>query len=93
MTRAVVYAMRRFKLKGIVPKSNPINGAKFNEAICCKEDIDSTEDLRQCALPCDGMGLFNIWRMFPQKPFGRVPLVGDLYFLAGRVVKHHIPCR
>lgn len=60
MTRAVAYAMRRFKLKGIVPKSDPMNDAKHNEAICCREEVASTEDLEQCALQCDGTGLYNI---------------------------------
>ncbi|CDF38738.1 unnamed protein product [Chondrus crispus] len=64
--RAVSYAMRRFNLKGLVPKSNPMEDARHNDALCCRRDIDETEDLLHCALPCDGEGLYNIISRFPQ---------------------------
>lgn len=66
LARAVSYAMRRFKLKGIVPTSNPMDGASFDEAICCHADIDRTEDLTQCALKCDDTSMYNIISVFPQ---------------------------
>lgn len=64
--RAVSYAMRRFKVKGFVPISNPMDDATYDEGICCREDIDSTEDLRLCGIKCDAEGLYNIISMFPQ---------------------------
>ena len=65
LTRSVSYAMRRFKLKGFVPKTNPMSEAKYNEKICCRENIDETENLERCGLPCDQQGLFNILTVFP----------------------------
>lgn len=66
LARAVSYAVRRFKLKGFIPKSNPMDDARYDEAICCREEIDETEDLTQCGLECDRSGLYNILSTFPQ---------------------------
>lgn len=64
--RAVAYAVRRFKLKGFVPRSNPMDDAQFDEAICCNGDIDTTEDLEQCGRECNKDGVYNIVSVFPQ---------------------------
>lgn len=66
LSRAVSYAMRRFKAKGFVPKSNPMDDARIDERICCEERIDSTEDLEQCGIRCDAEGVHNILALFPQ---------------------------
>lgn len=64
LRRAVSYAIRKLKMKGIVPKSNPMKGAKFNEAACCRQNVDATEDLQECGLQCDRDGLYNIISIF-----------------------------
>lgn len=65
LVRSVSYAMRRFHLKGFTPKSNPLDDARYNDNICCREDIDTTEDLATCARPCDGENMYNILSHFP----------------------------
>lgn len=65
MARAVSYAMRRFKLKEFKPKSNPMDEADAEEAICCKNSVDMSEDLEECGLNCNSPDMFNIISMFP----------------------------
>ena len=64
--RGISYALRRFHIKGLVPKSNPMNYARYNDPICCKVDVDKMEDLTDCGLNCEEPGLYNIISYFPE---------------------------
>ncbi|KAI0563237.1 hypothetical protein FGB62_44g111 [Gracilaria domingensis] len=65
MLRAIAYALRQFHIKGMVPRSNPMDNAAFNDTMCCKTDVDTSLDLSMCGIACDEPGLYNILSYFP----------------------------
>lgn len=66
MLRMIAYALRLFHVRGIIPKSNPMDNVAFNDTMCCNADVRVSHDLRMCGIPCDQKGLYNIISYFPQ---------------------------
>lgn len=66
MAASVAYAVRRFIAKRFIPRSNPVHGARFDEPLCCRADMDEAEDLRLCGVSCARGDVTNVLAHFPQ---------------------------